>query len=424
MSRYAGVKNNSIYVVSDSMFSSDGLNIINIPSELDYLSPKELINEYKIKNNEIVLHDTHIHIKKLRVAFVSNYLMHCGLSTYAENLFPEIIKHICDYRLFVEDSVSIENKHILNNKMIACWKRGEPLTELIAQIKSYEPDIILLNHEWGLFPDAKIMLSFLTQISEYRTIVIMHSIFPKHFDKLIVEASMKEIIVHLDGAKKCFVNEKKISGKVYVIPHGCYENRNLPKLWNMYKSNNTFIQVGFGLRYKAFEDSIKAVSLLKNKYKDVFFTAIFSESPFAKIEHQLYYNELIELIEKLDIKDNVGIIRGFQSEICLDAYFRTNKAAVFPYKSHPEHEVFGASGAARLAMSKGLPVITSSINHFSDLNTIKADTPEQIANELDKLFSNSNTMSEQIKKQNEFITENSWEKIALKYIEVFEAKSD
>lgn len=419
MSRYAGVKNGNIYVISDSIFINSELNILEVPSELDHIPSKELISEYKLKNNEIVSQNINKSTQNLRVAFVSNYFMHCGLSTYAENLFPEITKHIVDYRFFIEDSVSVENKNLLSDKMIACWKRGEKLTELVNQIKLYDPDIILLNHEWGIFPDAKIWLSFLTQLSGYRTIIIMHSVFPKHLDKLIIEASMKEIIVHLDGAKDCLVNEKKINGKVYVIPHGCYVNNNSSKLWNMYKSNNTFVQVGFGLRYKSFEDSIIATSLLKKKYKDVFFTAIFSESPFSKYEHQLYYNELVDLIEKLDVKDNVGIVRGFQSDVCLDAYFRTNKVAVFPYKSHPEHEVFGASGAARLAMSKGLPVVTSNINHFSDLNTIKVTSPKQIAEELDKLFSNSSAIEEQIKIQNEFIVENSWENVAKKYISIF-----
>src|SRR5208337_4525456 len=119
---------------------------------------------------------------------------------------------------------------------------------------------------------------------------------------------------------------------------------------------------------------------------DVFFTGLFSESPYAQVEHQMYYNELMLLIEKLGIQENVSIIRGYQSDATIDSFLRTNQVAIFPYVSHPAHEVFGASGAARTAMSKGLPVITSSVNHFIDLPTIKADTPEEIAKALEKLF--------------------------------------
>ena len=71
-------------------------------------------------------------------------------------------------------------------------------------------------------------------------------------------------------------------------------------------------------------------------------------------------------------------------------------------------------------MSKNIPVITSSIPHFSDTPSIKADTPEEIAHELDKLFSDPKLVAAQLKKRNEFIEENSWENTALKYIKIFE----
>ena len=71
-------------------------------------------------------------------------------------------------------------------------------------------------------------------------------------------------------------------------------------------------------------------------------------------------------------------------------------------------------------MAKGLPVITSSIPHFSDLPTIKADSPEQMAQKIDVLFADDNMKQEQIKKQNQYIIDNSWSNMAKKYIDLFE----
>lgn len=427
MQRYIGAKNGVIHIVSNSIFSNKDMDIIQVSSDFNTISSEELLLKYKVNNGIIELKKQLKKVKDLKIAFVSNYWMHCGLSTYAENLYPEIIKNIGDYRLFIEDNVvnkiKENDKNIQQDKVVICWKRNNSLKELIKQIKLFNPDIVLINHEWGLFPDTKYWLSFLTQISDYRVITTMHSIFPNHYDKVVVEASIPEIVVHLEEAKNCLINKKNISGKVYVIPHGCYENNKIGKLWNTYKSDHTFIQVGFGLRYKCFEDSIKAVALLKEKYKDIFFTAVFSESKQLSIEHDLYHKELVNLIYKLNVEDNVGIIRGFQSNVCLDSYFRTNRVAVFPYKSSGEHFVYGASGAARLAMSKNIPVITSSIPHFDDLNSIKADTPEQIAKELDLLFSDSKLEKQQIDRQNSYIEENAWEIVANKYIEIFKSFS-
>jgi glycosyltransferase involved in cell wall biosynthesis len=427
--RYAAIKHNKISSISSQPFHSfnEEIKIIEVPDYLSHISSKDLILYGRIKDNQIVHRLIKKPTNKLKIALVSNWKSQCGLSTYIDNLFPEIVKQIGSFKILMEktdfpidDIYQLGQQTMSADQVSACWKRGESLQELVNQIKDYGPDIILINHEWGIFPDPKHWLSFITQLSDFRIITIMHSVFPNHLDKVIVEASMSEIIVHLEQAKKCLLEEKHITAKISVIPHGCYPLQNKAPLWNIYKSNNTFIQVGFGLRYKAFEDSIKATALLKEKYPDVFFTAIFSESNFGKDEHQIYYQELVELINQLGIKDNVGIVRGFQSDNCLDSYFRTNKVAVFPYKSFGEHFVYGASGACRLAMSKGIPVITSLIPHFSDTPSIKADTPKEIAAELDRLFSQPQLRQQQIDKQNQFILDNSWERIAQQYVAVFE----
>ena len=259
----------------------------------------------------------------------------------------------------------------------------------------------------------------MSQLSEYRVIVTMHSVF-HHRDKTIIEAAIPEIVVHLDGAYDVLKNKKQVPGSVHVIPHGCFPCVNRDRLWNFYKSDRTFLQFGFGFRYKGWENSIRAVSILKQKYPDVFFTGLFSESPHNKSEHELYFNELMALAIDLGVQDNIAIIRGYQSEETLDSYMRTNQATLFPYISHPAHEVFGASGAARIAMAKGLPVVTSSVNHFSDLPTIKADSPEEIALALEQLFNDSKAKEAQIAKQISYLNDNTWENVALRYIKLFE----
>lgn len=428
MSRFAGVKNNNIRVISKDSFVSPQYDTIEIPIELNDVSASDLIAYYKVRNGKFISKLNKKPASEIRLALVGNWKMQCGISTYSENLWPELIEGVGDFKLFIEKNEHstgainlIGNKSCSNEQVVACWARGEPLQDLVSEIIKYDPDIVLIQHEFGIWPNARHWLSLMSQLSDYRVIVTMHSVF-HHLDKLIFEASMPEIIVHLDGAKDLLTIEKDLSNKIYVIPHGCYPKTNKKKLWNVYKSNKTFMQFGFGFRYKGWENSIKATAILKEKYPDVFFTGLFSESEFAKTEHQLYCNELLDLINKLGVQENVAILRGYQSELVIDSYLRTNQATIFPYISQPDHEVFGASGAARMAMSKGLPVVTSSINHFSDLPTIKADTPEQIALELEKIFTDSKLKDAQIIKQFEYIEENGWDKVAKKYLGVFEGK--
>lgn len=424
--RFVGVENNRICVVSNERINNSNLEIIEVPPELSHLDSVQLATNCRVINGKLVSKLAKKSRQNLKVALVGNWKMRCGIATYSENLWGEIVKHVGDFKLFIEKNTiltgpinEIGGISYPEDKVTACWKRGEPLSELIKQIKEYSPDIIWIQHEFGLWPNAMYWLSMMTQLSQYRIIVTMHSVF-HHRDKTIVEAAMPEIVVHLPGAKDVLKNEKQVPGNVYVIPHGCYPCTNPEKLWNFYKSNRTFLQFGFGFRYKGWENSLYAVSILKKKYSDVFFTGLFSESPFNKTEHELYFNELMNLSAKLNIEDNIAILRGYQSDETLNCFLRTNQATVFPYISHPEHEVFGASGAARIAMSKGLPVVTSSVNHFSDLNTLKADSPEEIAAMLEKLFEDSKFKSTQIANQIDFLNQNTWEKITSQYLSLFE----
>lgn len=426
MPKFVGIQNNEIKLVSDQKIHHQGMKILELPEHLQHVPADELIANFRFKNGELTSKVSPRSIKKLKLALVGNWKMKCGIATYAENLWGEVIKHVDDYKLFIEkhDSYTgplnvIQNKEIPEDKIVACWKRGQSLQQLVNEIKEYQPDVVWIQHEFGLWSNAGYWLAMMTQLSDFRVIVTMHSVF-HHRDKTICEAAIPEIVVHLDGAHDVLKNEKQISSKVHVIPHGCFPCTNDEKLWNFYHSNNTFMQFGFGFRYKGWENSIKAAAILKKKYSDVFFTGLFSTSDYNVSEHKLYFDDLIKLTNELGVQENVALIRGFQSDTTLDAYLRTNKATLFPYVSHPAHEVFGASGAARIAMSKAIPVITSSVNHFSDLPSLKADSPEEIADALDKLFSSPEAQKKQIDRQIAYLNENTWEQVALKYISIFE----
>lgn len=425
MAKFVGVKHNRICVVSDNLFNNEGLEIIEIPPELSHVSSSDLIANCIVRNGKIKCKRAKKCASQLKIALVGNWKMRCGIATYSEHLWPEVVKHVGNFKLFIEENeISTGDIHqvgdqvIDDSQVVVCWKRGQSLSKLVKELKAYDPDIIWFQHEFGLWPNASYWLAMMNQLSEYRIIVTMHSVF-HHRDKTIVEAAMPEIVVHLPGAVEVLKKEKGISAPVHVIPHGCYTYNN-ERLWNFYKSDKTFMQFGFGFRYKGWENAIKATAILKEKYPDVFFTGLFSESPYAKMDHQIYYNELMRLVDKLELTENVAIIRGYQSDAAIDSFLRTNQATLFPYVSHPEHEVFGASGAARMAMSKGLPVITSSVNHFSDLPTIKADSAEEIASALEKIFIDPVAKEKQVALQTTYLDENTWEKIGLRYIDVFE----
>jgi glycosyltransferase involved in cell wall biosynthesis len=413
--------------VSTHRFSGPNLTVIEVPEGLDGLTNAELITGYRVNNGHLVSRQVFRPAKHLRVAFVGNWKMRCGIATYSEQLWPAVARRVGDFKLFIERNdkptgpVHVMGEVLLpHEKVVSCWKRGESLADLERELEAYAPDIVWIQHEFGIWPDASRWLPFMARLSQWtRPVVTMHSVF-HHRDKTIVEAAIPEIVVHLEGAAKVLKEEKGVPGKVTVIPHGCQPVDSKERLWNFYKSDHTFMQFGFGFRYKGWELSIRAAAELKKKYEDVFFTGLFSESPFNAVEHQVYYDELMRLVDSLGLRDNVAIIRGYQSDAALDSYIRTNAAVIFPYVSHPAHEVFGVSGAARYAMAKCAPVVTTNVNHFSDVPTLKADTPEALAEALDRMFSNPLARHDQVERQLRYIDENTWDRVAQRYVSLFE----
>lgn len=420
---YVGVRDDDICIVSDRPFAPrDGMKVV----EIDGVSADDVLCSYRVLDGELVPRHGPHDPAKMRVALVGNWKQRCGISTYSESLWPEVTKHVRDVRLFVERSAEATgNVHLLGDQqlredqVVPCWTRGQPTTELVAAIRAYDPHVVWVQHEWGLFPDARHWLSLVSALSsKCRVITTMHSIFPKHLDKIVCESATPEVIVHSEGARSCLAS-KGFSGRVHVIPHGCDE-MNAGRLWNLYKSERTIVQLGFGFRYKGWEVALRTVALLAKRWPDVFFTGIFSESPHARLEHEIYHRELMALVTSLGIENHVAIIRGFQTDTAIDSYLRTNRVALFPYVASPEHEVWGASGAARLAMSRGIPVVTSRINHFLDLPTLKGDSPEELAAAIDTLFlAPSSAAADQVRRQTEYVKEHSWANMAKKHIDLF-----
>jgi len=376
---------------------------------------KDLITKFEVRRQKVVPIDFKNNHKHLRVAFIGVYKIACGIATYSEWLWSEMIPLVGEYRIFAENA-SLEVLEEPN--VIRCWKRGEPFVDLIKNIREYDPDVIYIQHEWGIFPIGTHFLSLMTALQQYRTIVTLHSVY-SHLDKLTNEAAMPEMIVHTNQAKDMLVNIKKVSKPVHVIPHGGFPCTSMHRYWNRYGSKHLLLQFGFGFKYKGWETSLNIVAQLKEKFPDIFFTGLISENGHNKKFHDEYFHELMELSKSLDIEQNVGLIRGFQSDEVLDSFIRTNTVAIFPYIRNGNHEVFGCSGAARLAMSKAIPVVVSDVPLFDDLEGVcfRSENVSGFCSEIEKLF-DQKYKEKQIEKQNIFLEENSWEVSAKRYLEI------
>lgn len=352
---------------------------------------------------------------QLRVAFISNFYDKCGISTYAEFLVEALSPYVSDLTVFSE-----ENNTKKATNVVPCWKRGQPLTKLIKNLKEYKPDLVIINHEFGIFPKAGYFLQLNQSLYNVPTLTILHSVY-EHEDKMISTSACKGIMVHTEGAKTVLENLGH-SNKIFVIPHGCNKLDLRARLWNTFGVPYTIFQFGFLFPYKNVEVVLKAISVLKqnSKYKDVFFTYLASEGNFPNV-HDSYYNKLIKLCDDLGINDNVAILRGFHSDKAIEKYLKICGVAVFSYQQNQDHKVYGASGACRIALSKRIPIITSNSPQFTDLEGIvpRISDENELANELDKIFSNPSYKDEIVARQDKYVKEANWKIIAEKILAIY-----
>lgn len=407
-------KKNIITALSEHLFSMTGYTV----QQIDLKDPKD--QWHSLIGKKLSLGDTK-DIKDLRIAFICNWNDSCGISTYSGYLVNALINKVKELRVFSESG---EDRTDDPPYVTRCWKRGNSLKALVDKLAEWSPDFIIIQHEYGIFPKATFFLQFLQGIEDIPYVVMMHSVY-EHLDKAICTSAIKNIVVHSDEGKQVLKKLGNINN-VFVVPHGCiqFKEEEKTELWNIFQTPYAIVQFGFGFFYKGVDRVLDAIHYLKKsdpKFKEIFYCYLCSDNYHTSVVHAQYYDFLIKKIDELKLHDNAVIIRKFQTEQMIKNYLRTAKVAVFPYVGDPKNMVYGASGAIRVAMACGIPVIASSCHQFDDLEGIvpRPANFAEIADEIDEIFSNEAHRKGILENSKKYIEENTWDISADRYIKLY-----
>jgi polysaccharide biosynthesis protein PslF len=406
-------KKNIIMAISEKPFSITGFTTkeVDIDAKTDWhtlIGKKHIIGDPKKPHN-------------LKIAFICNWNDPCGISTYSKYLVDAVIPKVSEVHIFSEIAPEINDDPPFVTR---CWERGKSLKPLIDKLHAYQPDFIVIQHEFGIFPKATFFLQLLQGIEDIPYIVTMHSVY-EHLDKAVCTAAVKNIVVHSEEGKNVL---KRLgnNNNIYVIPHGCveYPDNDKGELWNIFQTPYAIVQFGFGFFYKGVDRVLDAIHYLKNsdkKFQEIFYCYLCSDNYHTSLVHAQYYDFLMKKIEDLHLEDNAVIIRKYQSDQMIKSYLRTAKLAVFPYVGDPKNMVYGASGAVRIAMACGTPVIASSCHQFDDLEGVVPRPHDylSLAKEIDKVFSNESYKKKIIKDTDDYVDKNNWDVTAERYINLY-----
>ena len=370
----------------------------------------------------------------VKVAFIGNYKADCGISTYNEDLLlhgltnpnntgePKVAFHV-----FAEYAEGSQSEGVDDLSWITrCWSRGEhPKIKLIQKIVEFQPDIVHISHEYGIFPQAYYFTALVSVLKSLgiKVVATMHSVYD-HTDKVVTENAPDHLIVHTLEAKQCLVKKGIDANKIAVIAHGSPVALNealLSPEWNTWQSEHTIFHAGFLFSYKGHARMMKAVSRLKTDYPDVHYIIQGSENKRNKSEHDSVYDELIRLAKSLGIEHNITINRGFVKTEILLSHIRTVKCCVLPYITHPEHNVRATSGIARLIITTETPLVVSDVHLFDDIKPVVdvARSDEELYLAIKRVFDAGGLTPQQKEARISFLNKTSWRNVGIETLSLY-----
>lgn len=401
--------------------SIDKRGVVVASSSKPFFSDGKPAVYVNMDSTDIVGRQTMVRKDKIRLAVVANWGQNCGIATYTEYLVDGLRPLVDDLTIFAEEGIEP------SDGVIPCWRRGTPMLTLLRRLEEYRPDFVLVQHEFGIFPRATYLLQLLGGLTKWPYAVVTHSTY-EHKDKSICTSAMRDIIVHTESARDVLRSLGNTS-QVHVIPHGCVVFEERAPLWNIYKTDHIIVQFGFGFFYKGVDRAIEAVAELKRmnpaKYVDgdnpIFYVYYCSTNDNCNNIHQEYIDFLNKKVEDLDVRENVAIVRGYNSDETLNTILRTAKLAIFPYVVDPANSVKGASGALRIAMSNGIPVIASESGLFDSIPDLpRPTTSGELAEVIDKVFSDGQYKQGLIQSQDRYVEANTWDTTAERYLKAID----
>src|SRR5208283_1360680 len=94
---------------------------------------------------------------------ITNWAQDCGISTYAQFLVNAIRPLAEAVRVFSEfpiDKPSATAPYD-DGDITYCWSRGTSMLPCTTRLLAWEPDFIVIQHEFGIFPKAPYILQLL-----------------------------------------------------------------------------------------------------------------------------------------------------------------------------------------------------------------------------------------------------------------------
>ncbi|MFM2363889.1 MAG: hypothetical protein RLZZ316_2791 [Bacteroidota bacterium] len=371
------------------------------------------------------------------VLIMSSYTpRQCGIATYTQDLVNALNKGFeASFQLDIcaLDSSQERHNYLQPVNYVLNTDDSSGFVKLAGKLNADSSlQLILIQHEFGLFDKTGDDLVKLIRIIKKPVIVTFHTVLPVPdvFLKLKVQElaiAATRIVVMTNTSAKILVKDYNIDrNKIVVIPHGTHlvVHSSKKKLKEKYKLSGRVVLSTFGLLSsgKSIETTLEALPSIIKKHPEVLFLVIGKTHPTVlKREGELYRSGLELKVKELGLKKHVKFINQFMPLADLLEYLQLTDIYLFTSKD-PNQAV---SGTFSYAYSCGCPIISTPIPHaievLKDTDSVIIDfkSASQLSAGVNRLLSkNAVSCSPAISHS---MASTAWENVAISHALLFES---
>jgi glycosyltransferase involved in cell wall biosynthesis len=396
------------------------------------ISPKLgtfLINKSAKKNNE--LNPTKIKGANGKFALMTSWNLRCGIAEDSRNLANEFEAKNVDFRIISNSNSDLTSSYLVDDiskNVYPLWKYDNlkwkdtkiDIAGILHALMQEGISKLNIQYHTGFYNHQMLMELVRACIhAEIEVSIVLHNSKEMYHESLLEVSNLDlKIIVHT-LEEEALLNDQGIHN-VFHIPLGVLnfpdEEKNDCRERFGISGKPVIGSFGFLRPHKGILEAIEAVSILKEQHPNIKFLGV--NALYPSEDSKQYLRTCNELIEELNLHNNVTLFTAFLEMQQIIHYLHATDLLVLPYHDSKE----GSSAAANTAISAKRPLIISKSDIFSEikqLGHIMDNThPTTIASDIQNLLSRPELLNKMKCKVVNYVNENSYMKIADKYVEL------
>lgn len=293
----------------------------------------------------------------------------CGLATYTANLRGALQGRGLSARV-VRLLDAGERPMSMSNNVVAVWRRGDPRGVDEALDAARASDLVLVQHEFGIYPgrDGEEIIDFV-QRCDRPIITVLHTVLEHPTPRQLgivndLTRASNLLVVHSAAARVRLLAVYDIDpNEVEIVPHGAQPNLTGPS--TVVSDEPLMLTWGLLGPGKGIEHGIEAVAILRRQGLDVRYLVAGETHPNVHArEGERYRDELVEVARCLGVADLVDFDAVYRDWKSLRAIVRSAALVLLPYDSRDQV----TSGVLVEALAAGKPVVATAFPHAIELS--------------------------------------------------------